>query len=73
MINFNIPPYVGNELENIKIAIANHQICGDGEFTKKCNGWIEKKQGRHKHYLQLPVPTPQKWPHFYVTYSQGMR
>lgn len=45
MINFNIPPYVGNELENIKRAIANHQICGDGEFTKKCNEWIEKKTG----------------------------
>lgn len=43
MINFNIPPYVGKEKEYISQAIANHKICGDGEFTKKCNDWIEKK------------------------------
>ena len=43
MISFNVPPYVGNELEYIKEAIANHKICGDGEFTKKCHKWIEEK------------------------------
>ena len=51
MINFNIPPYIGNELENIKKAIANHKICGDGEFTKKCNEWIEQKTGTTKALL----------------------
>lgn len=43
MINFNVPPYVGNEMEYIKEAIENHKICGDGEFTRKCNAWLEKK------------------------------
>lgn len=42
MINFNIPPYVGKETEYIRQAIADQKICGDGEFTKKCNAWIEK-------------------------------
>lgn len=51
MINFNIPPYLGDELENIKKAIGNHKICGDGEFTKKCNEWIEKKTGTTKALL----------------------
>lgn len=51
MINFNIPPYIGNELENIKKAIENHKICGDGEFTKKCNKWIEEKTGITKALL----------------------
>lgn len=41
MINFNIPPYTGKENEYISQAIASHKICGDGEFTKKCNKWIE--------------------------------
>lgn len=41
MIKFNIPPYIGKESEYITQAIANHKICGDGEFTKKCNEWIE--------------------------------
>jgi len=43
MIKFNIPPYVGKELDYIKIAIENRKICGDGEFTKKCNSWFEEK------------------------------
>lgn len=42
MIPFNIPPYVGKELDYIKQAIENKKICGDGEFTKKCNKWIEE-------------------------------
>ena len=43
MISFNIPPFVGTELTYIKQAIASHKICGDGKFTKKCNGWFEQR------------------------------
>ena len=43
MIPFNIPPYVGAELTYIKQAMDSHKICGDGEFTKKCNAWMEKR------------------------------
>ena len=43
MVNFNIPPYVGTELEYIQQAIAAHKICGDGQFTKKCNTWLEDR------------------------------
>lgn len=42
MINFNVPPFVGKELVYMQEAIANQKICGDGEFTKKCNQWIEE-------------------------------
>lgn len=42
MIPFNQPPFVGREIENIKQAIHSNKICGDGEFTKKCNTWFEK-------------------------------
>lgn len=48
MINFNVPPYTGKELDYIKIAVENQKICGDGEFTKKCNAWIEEKTGTRK-------------------------
>ena len=48
MIDFNVPPYVGDELEYIKTAINNHKICGDGEFTKKCSSWMEAKTGASK-------------------------
>jgi len=44
MIAFNIPPYVGKELEYVKEAIEkNCKICGDGPFTKKCSEWMENK------------------------------
>lgn len=43
MINFNIPPFTGKEIEYMKEAVNNQKICGDGPFTKKCNEWIEEK------------------------------
>jgi len=44
MVPFNIPPYVGKELEYVKeVMEKNRKICGDGPFTKKCNEWIEKR------------------------------
>ena len=48
MINFNVPPYTGKEIEYIKEAVENQKICGDGPFTKKCNEWIEKNTGTSK-------------------------
>ena len=41
MIPFNIPPYVGTELDYVKQAVDNKKICGDGTFTKKCHQWLE--------------------------------
>lgn len=51
MINFNIPPFVGKEQEYIKQAIDSHKICGDGQFTKRCNAWIEENTGTRKALL----------------------
>ena len=48
MINFNVPPFTGNEMKYIQKAVENQKICGDGEFTKKCNGWIEQRTGTPK-------------------------
>lgn len=51
MINFNVPPFIGTEMDYIKKAVENKKICGDGEFTKKCNAWLEKKTGTAKALL----------------------
>ena len=48
MIPFNVPPFVGNEIEYIKQVIDLHKISGDGTFTKKCNKWIEEKFNAQK-------------------------
>ena len=48
MINFNVPPFTGREMDYIKQAVENQKICGDGEFTKKCNEWVEQKTGTAK-------------------------
>ena len=42
MIDFNIPPYVGKEMDYIKEAVTNRKICGDGVFTKKCSNWMKE-------------------------------
>ncbi|RGY03096.1 dTDP-4-amino-4,6-dideoxygalactose transaminase [Blautia sp. OF03-15BH] len=48
MIDFNIPPFTGKELEYMQQAIKNKKICGDGAFTKKCSRWMEEKfQANH--------------------------
>lgn len=48
MISFNIPPYVGTELDYVKQAVENHKICGDGAFTKQCNQWLSERFGSQK-------------------------
>lgn len=48
MVDFNVPPYCGLEEKYIMDAISKHKICGDGEYTKKCNEWFEKQTGVEK-------------------------
>ncbi len=50
-IRFNVPPYTGKEMDYIKKAVENMKICGDGEFTKKDNEWLENKTGTTKALL----------------------
>ena len=38
-------------MEYIAKAVKNQKICGDGEFTKKCDAWIEEKTGTKKSLL----------------------
>ncbi len=52
LINFNVPPYVGNEMEYVREACEkNHKICGDGPFSKKCHEWLEQRFGTPKALL----------------------
>lgn len=48
MISFNVPPYIGEEDKYIKQAIESRKICGDGQFTKKCNKKFEELTGTKK-------------------------
>lgn len=51
MIKFNEPPFTGKELEYVNEAVLAKKICGDGQFTKKCNTWLEKNTGTKKAML----------------------
>lgn len=51
MIDFNVPPYVGDEQEYIAQAIEKRKICGDGPFTKKCSVLLEEMTGTKKSLL----------------------
>lgn len=49
MIHFNVPPYVGTELDFVAEAVkSNRKICGDGPFTKKCSNWLESRFSAQK-------------------------
>ncbi|MBR2403515.1 MAG: dTDP-4-amino-4,6-dideoxygalactose transaminase [Lachnospiraceae bacterium] len=51
MISFNVPPCVGTEEQYIVDAIRRKKICGDGEYTKRCNTWLEQKTKTKKALL----------------------
>lgn len=44
-IPFNQPYMTGKELWYISQAHANGHLAGDGDFTKKCNAWLEQRTG----------------------------
>jgi dTDP-4-amino-4,6-dideoxygalactose transaminase len=48
---FNKPYAVGKEFEYIQTAIRAAHLSGNGEFTKKCQGWLEQKLGSRKALL----------------------
>lgn len=50
-IPFNKPHMTGKELWNIAQAHAKGHLAGDGDFTKKCNAWLEVRTGSHKALL----------------------
>ncbi|CDG23113.1 Lipopolysaccharide biosynthesis protein rffA [Xenorhabdus poinarii G6] len=43
MIPFNKPPVVGTELEYMQQAMASGKLCGDGEFTQRCETWMAQR------------------------------
>lgn len=52
MIDFNVPPYVGAEMDYVREAAErNHKICGDGPFSRRCHSWMEERFGAAKALL----------------------
>lgn len=43
MIDFNVPPFTGKEMEYMKQAVEAGKISGDGMFTKKCAQWMKER------------------------------
>lgn len=43
MIEFNVPPFVGTEIEYVEDAMRRHKISGDGVYTKRCSEWMEER------------------------------
>src|SRR5690242_7941115 len=51
MIPFNKPFLTGQEQTYIAQVLSNRKFSGDGEFTKRCQSWFEKKYGFKKALL----------------------
>lgn len=45
MIPFNAPPVVGTEIDYMQSAIESGKLCGDGDFTCRCQQWMERAFG----------------------------
>lgn len=50
-VPFNQPYMTGKEFGYIVQAHANRHLAGDGDFTEKCNAWLEQRVGCHKALL----------------------
>jgi len=50
-IPFNKPYIAGKELYYIAQAAEKGHLSGDGEFTRKCNAWLEQHSGAKKALL----------------------
>ncbi len=48
---FNKPFIVGHELENIKKAVEDGHLSGDGSFSRRCQLWLETTLGTEKALL----------------------
>lgn len=45
MLPFNKPPLTGNEQQYVLDAMKSSQLSGDGQYTKKCQTWLENNIG----------------------------
>lgn len=50
-VPFNKPHMTGKELWYVAQAHANGHLAGDGQFTRRCNAWLEKSTGSMKALL----------------------
>lgn len=57
MIKFNQAPIVGTEEKYVSEVLKSGRVCGDGQMTKNCNEWIEKKTGVAKSLLTTSCST----------------
>jgi dTDP-4-amino-4,6-dideoxygalactose transaminase len=46
MIPFNSPPVVGTELEHLRAAVHSGRLSGAGEYTARCERWLEQALSR---------------------------
>ena len=47
-VPFNKPHLVGTEMQNMKLAVVNGKLSGNGEYTKKCQQFFEERYGFKK-------------------------
>ncbi len=50
-IPFNKPPFVGAEIDYVRLAVQSGRICGDGQFNQKCHAWLQEHTGCKKALL----------------------
>ena len=45
MVSFNKPPVISTTLTYVEASTGGPNLCGNGEFTRRCQEWIEERMG----------------------------
>jgi dTDP-4-amino-4,6-dideoxygalactose transaminase len=51
MLPFNVPAYLGTELEHVRAAVENRHLSGNGDFTRRVHRIFEEEMGYPKVFL----------------------
>lgn len=71
MINFNKPPYTGNEDQYVLAAMRSPKISGDGEYGKRCQTWFEASLSCSKALLTPSCTQALEMAAFLIDVQQG--
>lgn len=73
MINFNVPPFIGTEMDYIKKAVENKKFVEMESLLKSVMHGLRKRREQLKLFSQHHVHMQLRWLPFYAILKKAMR
>lgn len=73
MINFNVPPFIGTEMDYIKKAVEKKKFVEMESLLKSVTHGLRKRRKQLKHFSQHHVHMQLRWLPFYAILKKAMR